>query len=384
MTLLELPGVIDLARDYVNVQLQEDVIKACLQRVLSDGRPYVRTPRPEQVRTLRRLIFGKSDVLLIARTGFGKSIIFHAYFILTGKITLQLIPLTKLGNEQLSDIRQFAGARPCLIDAKTRSAEKRILTQVANGQFTHVLLGPEQASSRQFRNILKRTELQARIGLVAINECHLVQEWEKFRPAFTLFSELRTILHPDIVWFGCSATLDDMAERKVLETAGFRTVGNRMYHTEVIRTSIDRPDIALCVAPILRGKLASWDSLYFLLASAVNGTSATPADVPKTIVFIDGRLLVHEAAAWAMEMLLYMSDEYTTSPSTKEQCVFNVIRSFTSHVSKYDKELAYREFKDPQSTIPPPYGTVKDRQQRDSIISVNEIESNVMKSFPDC
>jgi hypothetical protein len=38
----------------------------------------------------------------------------------------------------------------------------------------------------------------------------------------------------------------------------------------------------------------------------------------------------------------------------------------------------------PIPTIPPPYGTVKDRQQRDSIISVNEIESNVMKSFPDC
>ena len=37
--------------------------------------------------------FGKGDTLLVARTRFGKSIIFHAFSVLTGKITLQIIPL---------------------------------------------------------------------------------------------------------------------------------------------------------------------------------------------------------------------------------------------------------------------------------------------------
>lgn len=351
MALTRLPEVIDSARGRNVVKLQEDVVQACLQRILSDGRSEARAPRPEQVRTLRRLIFGQSDVLLIARTGFGKSLIFHAYSILTGKITLQLIPLTKLGDEQLCDIRRFAGAKPCLIDAKTKTEEKDMLDKVEAGQYTHVLLGPEQASSRSFRKVLKKTDLQARIGLVAIDECHLVMQWEKFRPAFTLLGELRTILHKDIVWFGCSATLDKTSETRVLNTAGFRAVGNRMYQTEVIRTSINRPDVALCVVPIPRGKLTSWDSLYFLLQSAASDGHATPSETSKTIVFIDGRRSVHAAAAWAMEELMRLSNGYSTNPLADERCVFNVVRVFTAHVAQYDRDLSYHEFLSPQSKI---------------------------------
>jgi superfamily II DNA helicase RecQ len=344
MSLMRLPEVIESARARDNVRLQEDLVQACLCRILSHESPEPREPRPEQVRTLRRLIFGKSDVLLIARTGFGKSLIFHAFSILTGKITLQLIPLSKLGDEQLCDIRRFPGARPCLINAKTRTEERDMLCKVAAGQYTHVLLGPEQASSRSFRSVLKKTDLQARIGLVAIDECHLIMQWDKFRPAFTLLGELRTILHKDIVWFGCSATLDTASEARVLNTAGFRRVGNRMYHTEIIRTSVDRPDVTLCVIPIPRGKLTSWDPLYFLLQSAVSDGRATPSNTPKTIVFIDGRRSVHAAAAWAMDELVRLSAEYSPDPVAGDTCIFNVVRTYTAHVSDYDRDLAYREF----------------------------------------
>jgi superfamily II DNA helicase RecQ len=137
--------------------------------------------------------------LSIARTGFGTSLIFHAYSILTGKITLQLILLLKLGDEQLCDIRRFPGARPCLIDAKTRTEEKDMLRKVADGQYTHVLLGLEQEPSRSFRSILEKTDLQASISFVTIDKCHLIMQGEKFRPAFTLLGELRTILQKDIV-----------------------------------------------------------------------------------------------------------------------------------------------------------------------------------------
>ena len=76
MDLEALPSVIDEARLEENVAVQPTVVEACLQRILhhtTPGSPL--TPRPEQVRALRRLIFGKGDTLLVARTGFGKSII---------------------------------------------------------------------------------------------------------------------------------------------------------------------------------------------------------------------------------------------------------------------------------------------------------------------
>jgi hypothetical protein len=80
MALKDLPGIIDQARLVENVPWQEDVVRECLRRILAHASPGSdRSPRIEQVRTLRRLIFGKGDTLLVARTGFGKSLIFHAF-----------------------------------------------------------------------------------------------------------------------------------------------------------------------------------------------------------------------------------------------------------------------------------------------------------------
>jgi len=53
----------------------------------------------------------------MARTGFGKSLIFYTYSILTGKITLQIIPLNKLGDEQLHDIKKLYRSNPCLLNS---------------------------------------------------------------------------------------------------------------------------------------------------------------------------------------------------------------------------------------------------------------------------
>ena len=350
MSLLQLPLIIAKARTHV--ELQEEVITACLLRILAEtSSSEVRQPRLPQIQSLRLLIFTHQDVLLVAKTGFGKSLIFHAYTILTGKITIQLIPLSKLGEEQAADISRLEGARPCLLTKDTIRAEKALLERVAAGDFTHLLLGPEQASRRAFRKILRRPEFQDRIGLVAIDECHLLNQWRDFRPEITMISELRTILHQDVVWFGCSATMDAKDESHVLNTAGFRSVGTGKHRTEVIRTSVDRPDISISVLPLARGKLTSWDSLYFLLNMAVTDGVATPNEIPKTIVFIDGRLSVHAAAAWTIDQLLHISTDYSIHSDAGDKCVHEVVQIFTARVAQYDRDRAYAEFGKPYSKI---------------------------------
>jgi len=71
-------------------QKDTSIFAACMRRLLCGK-------EPKEQRNLRRLVLGLGDTLLLAKTGFGKSIIFHAYSILTGKITIQLVPLSKLG-----------------------------------------------------------------------------------------------------------------------------------------------------------------------------------------------------------------------------------------------------------------------------------------------
>src|SRR6267378_3065453 len=68
-----------------NVNLQEEIILCTMRRLLKG-----REPRYQQVRSLRRLVYRLGDTMLIAKTGFGETIILQAYSILTGKITIQL------------------------------------------------------------------------------------------------------------------------------------------------------------------------------------------------------------------------------------------------------------------------------------------------------
>ncbi|EDN04857.1 predicted protein [Histoplasma mississippiense (nom. inval.)] len=190
-----------------HVKQQYGVIEACLKRLLRDGKPEsTLCPHPEQVRTVRRLIYGYGDTLFIARTGFGKSLILHSYSILTGRITIQLVPLTGLGEQQQRDIAEFPGARPCMITADSRRAEHSWLQSIQRGLYTHVLLSPEQALSKVFKGALMKPDFQARIGLVAIDECHLIHQWKNFRTQFAMLGQLRLLLREDIVWFGCTAT----------------------------------------------------------------------------------------------------------------------------------------------------------------------------------
>lgn len=340
-----------------NVDWQEKLITSCLERILFEQSPHmpIRTPHLAQVRSLRRLIYNKGDTLLIAKTGFGKSLILHSFSILTQKTTLQIIPLNKLGNEQYEDIHKIPGARPCVLTSQSQLEDPTLISKFKNGEFSHVLLGPEQAASDVFRTALKDSVVQSRLGLVAIDECHLVRQWEAFRPKFTMLGELRSLLRQDIVWFGCSATLDEKTETTVLNNAGFRQVGDNLYETEVIRTSINRPDVSISVVPIPRGQLTSWDPLYFLLDQAWENKFPVPTHIPKTIIFLDSHAEVSALCGYLQNALISKFPgppeilQYSTSQLVKESCVYNVIQTFSSRVAQYDQDKRYSEFLKPDS-----------------------------------
>jgi superfamily II DNA helicase RecQ len=208
MQLKDLHVVIEMAR--LRTEYQFAVIQDCLKVILrkinhtlsKDIREQL-MPRKEQVLVLRRLIYGCGDTLLIAATGWGKSLIFHAYTVLTGKTTIQIIPLKKLGAEQLDDITKLGCTQPCLVTSDSKKVEKDLLTRIKSGEFNHILLGPEQAVTKEFKDILKDPVYQKRVGLVAIDEAHLIEQWKNFREKFTMLGQLRQILPKEVVWFGC-------------------------------------------------------------------------------------------------------------------------------------------------------------------------------------
>jgi superfamily II DNA or RNA helicase len=76
--------------------------------------------RRAQITALRRLVYERRDTILIAATGFGKSAVLFAFWLLTKKITILIVPLTKLGENQRDDIaKNVEGSNPVWIDADT-------------------------------------------------------------------------------------------------------------------------------------------------------------------------------------------------------------------------------------------------------------------------
>jgi hypothetical protein len=72
--------------------------------------------KPEQ---LRWLLFEKRDLLLIAKTSFGKSVILQLFPCLTpDAIALILLPLNAIGAEQFKKIQTFPAARPIHLNAQ--------------------------------------------------------------------------------------------------------------------------------------------------------------------------------------------------------------------------------------------------------------------------
>ena len=77
-------------------------------------------PRLGQIEAVKRLVYDQGDTVLVAATGYGKSAVLYAFSALTDKITIQIVPLTKLGENQRDDIASnVPNSSPVWIDADT-------------------------------------------------------------------------------------------------------------------------------------------------------------------------------------------------------------------------------------------------------------------------
>ncbi|KAH6982374.1 P-loop containing nucleoside triphosphate hydrolase protein, partial [Ilyonectria destructans] len=142
-------------------------------------------PRVEQVQAIRRLVVEEDDLILIAPTGWGKSVVFQAVPALTGGICIMIMPLMLLQEDQVTAaISRIPGCKPCILNASTNS--KALLDGIKRGDYTHVLVGPEIVLSARFKAVLNDPAFRSKLVLVAIDEAHVVWEWgESFRKHYS-------------------------------------------------------------------------------------------------------------------------------------------------------------------------------------------------------
>jgi superfamily II DNA helicase RecQ len=325
---------IDQARSE-DLDTQLTIVRNALRRL------FLFEPRSEQVEAVKRLMVDRKDLMLIAKTSFGKSMMLQAVsIIIPSRITIVIIPLTAIGEQQRDKIASFPGAKPVLLTAKTRT--KKILAEIQAGVYTHIIMGPEQAVGPKTGRIMRDPAFKSRVGLVAVDECHLVDHWgDNFRQMYTKIKLLRQWLGGRVPWYACSATLALGCLEKVKERLGFNNST-----LQLIRTSIDRPEIDLIVETMPRGTKGSFDSLFFTVSEGVdNQGHPTPEKIPKTIIFIDSTQQCQVAARQLRFWLRQSCLLYTV----KE--LLEIVQFYHSRVADEDKKRISKAFYGDQSPI---------------------------------
>lgn len=329
------------------LKLQDEVIYFTLKRVLNDQRPGIDAePKDLQMVVLKRLIFAQVETILVAQTGFGKSLIFQTFTLLTGKITIQVIPLVALGQQQLLDTEAIPGAKPCLITAETKALDSGIFRKILALEYTHILLGPEQLLSTEFQDILVNSSFRRQVGLIAIDEAHCISMWSSFRAEYASLHRIRALLPRTAVLFACTATMDPYTEGRIVKDAGFQYFGSWNTRDGIIRMSVDRPDIALVIVQLPSRNQR--EALTFILndASKPGGedNDPSPQNIKKTIIFGNS---IKDVSTICKDFRSILLRQHQYS---HKQCT-DVVRIFTSRTPQIDRDSVLSGFRRPDSKI---------------------------------
>ena len=192
-----------------------------------------------QIDAIHTLYYERRDLLLLAKTGFGKSLIFRLFPFLSAipGVVLTVMPLKLLQAEQSEKINFLPGGKGFVLNGENNTSN--VLAEIANGGYTHIFTSPEIALSKKFKqNILDRHSFTERLCLLAVDEIHLVEEWVKdFRPMYAEIEKVRKRIPCHVPLLGVSATLTKSVCTRVVEKAGF------LPNYRLLQTSLDRLEI---------------------------------------------------------------------------------------------------------------------------------------------
>ncbi|MCK4719539.1 RecQ family ATP-dependent DNA helicase [bacterium] len=200
-----------------------------------------------QWEAIEALCIDRDRVLVVQRTGWGKSMVF---FIATkllresGKgLTILISPLLSLMRNQIgSDAAVNIGLRTGSITSENKPDWDKVIARLGAGDIDLLLLSPERLGNVDFReNVL--LPMIENIGLFVVDEAHCISDWgHDFRPDYLRITRIINLLPPNSPVLALTATANDRVVEDIVNQFGDNLVVMR---GPLIRHSLSLQNIEL-------------------------------------------------------------------------------------------------------------------------------------------
>lgn len=196
--------------------------------------------REAQEEAVRHVVEGHGRLLVVQKTGWGKSFV---YFIATKLLreanagpALLISPLLALMRNQIAAAQRM-GVQAVTINSDNQEAWADIESAIHDNTVDILLISPERLANDHFRKeVLAR--IADRIALIVIDEAHCISDWgHDFRPHYRLLERIVHSLPANLRLLATTAT----ANNRVMEDLG-TVLGPNL---RVSRGDLNRPSLRL-------------------------------------------------------------------------------------------------------------------------------------------
>ena len=212
----------------------------------------------EQWETIEKILNGER-VLLIEKTGFGKSLCFQFPATVFKGTTVIFSPLIALMRDQVKKLNSLGISAKCINSEQTHEENSQIISDAKQGKVKILYIAPERQENSEW---IEATS-QMNLSMVVIDEAHCISVWgHDFRPAFRRIINLVKLLPIGLPVLATTATATKKVEIDVASQIG----GN----ISVLRGNLLRENFKLFVV-----KVASEDEKLIWLGKNLDKLNGT-------------------------------------------------------------------------------------------------------------
>ena len=170
----------------------------------------------EQWLTIDKILNGEK-VLLIEKTGFGKSLCFQFPATVFKGTTVIFSPLIALMRDQVKKLTALGIAAKCINSEQTPEENSQIINEAKQGKIKILYIAPERQENSEWIEATR----QMNLSMVVVDEAHCISVWgHDFRPSFKRIINLVKLLPKGLPVLATTATATKRVELDVAQQIG--------------------------------------------------------------------------------------------------------------------------------------------------------------------